>query len=423
MAQHERSTHMSGAIPIKLRRKVRQKPSHARLLDSTSRASPSRPRSRRLDAIVVPASRPASSLAGLIDLAASSGAVLVALCSRQTDVDRVADRVSRTPAARALIIDVPTMSGGITFPNQTAAYRFQKASAERKSDLSFKRNLGLVIARMLGLNKIGFFDYDITRCRATDVARLAEQLEYRPISGMICRDFPDNSVVCHARRLAGLRQDNFLTGAVLGVNCSDHPLPFFPDIYNEDWFFFSRSAFRRQLSSVGEATQAPYDPFATPERALHEEFGDVLAEGLYALIDVSDPAVRFDEMLRGATSVFWRDFIESRHENLETTGKRLDSFTFDGSRQDVARNAVRSLTAARDQLATITPGLCVDFVEAWQNDLADWESFCERTNTVGSTQDAMDVIGATKWRFAQFGEANVTSSHRQILLPRAGIRV
>ena len=79
---------------------------------------------------------------------------------------------------------------------------------------------------------------------------------------MTCRDFPDNSVFCHARRLARLPQDVFITGAVLGVNCSDLPLPFFPDIYNEDWFFFAEAAAYRRLTKVGEAQQAEYDPYA-----------------------------------------------------------------------------------------------------------------------------------------------------------------
>ena len=84
---------------------------------------------------------------------------------------------------------------------------------------------------------------------------------------MVVREFPDNSVVCHARRLAGLAQDVFVTGAVLGVHCNSLPLSFFPDIYNEDWFFFAKEAAARKLPRVGHARQAEYDPFASPDRA------------------------------------------------------------------------------------------------------------------------------------------------------------
>jgi hypothetical protein len=389
---------MSDGTVRKSRRRVRQKPSHARLLDTTQRASPGRSRSSRLDAIVIPASRPASSLAPLIDLASSIDAVLVVLCSRQTDVGQVADRVSRVPGARGIVIDVRTIAGGLGIPNTTGAEQFRDASAGRTTDLSTKRNLGLLLARLHGWNKIAFFDDDITLSRPSDVGRIAEQLEHRQVSGMICRDFPDNSVVCHARRLAGLPQDNFVSGAVLGVNCGDHPLSFFPDIYNEDWFFFSRSAFHRTLSSAGHATQAPYEPYANPDRARHEEFGDVLAEGLYAQMGNADRAIRFEDVLRTATPSFWCEFIEARQDTLERTGKRLESFAFDDSRHDDAWNAVQSLTAARDQLAAITPDLCADFVEAWQDDVVAWQKICNGTNTVGGPRDAMDVIGATRHR-------------------------
>ena len=137
--------------------------------------------------------------------------------------------------------------------------------------------------------------------RAT-LTRLAVQLETHPIAGMVCRRFADNSVVCHARRLAGFDQDVFVSGAVLGVNCSYLPLPFFPDIYNEDWFFFAEAAARQRLAKVGEARQAEYDPYLRPTRAGHEEFGDLLAEGLYAVL----PNMMRKHDLAGPTSSYGR---------------------------------------------------------------------------------------------------------------------
>ena len=57
------------------------------------------------------------------------------------------------------------------------------------------------------------------------------------------------------------------------------------EIYNEDWFFLLGETALRPVGQVGVAVQMPYDPFATPERARQQEFGDVLAEGLFALFD------------------------------------------------------------------------------------------------------------------------------------------
>ena len=83
--------------------KVRQKPSHSGLLEQESRTILShRPRSTKLDAVIVPASRPASFLDDVIELAAAEETLVLALCSRQTKIERVAERVARTPGARAV---------------------------------------------------------------------------------------------------------------------------------------------------------------------------------------------------------------------------------------------------------------------------------------------------------------------------------
>lgn len=387
--------------------KIRQKASHARLLRQTSPPLllPNRSRSTKLDALIVPASRPASSFAGLIDLSVHIGTLLVVLCSRQTKIDQVAERVARTPGAQALIIDVSASYELPHQPKRTSADRFMAASSDRVSDLSVKRNLGLLLARLSGWTKILFLDDDITLSRTESFTRLASQLDDNQIAGMVCREFPDNSVVCHARRLAKLRQDNFVSGSVLGVNCTDLPLPFFPDVYNEDWFFFSKAVARRELANVGNATQSPYEPFTDPNRARHEEFGDLLAEGLYSLIgDTDDPSMRYHQLLNGATWQFWSDFIYARRASMHATRDRLEGFGFgDINSDDQTGQALRSLEAAELQLDSIKPDLCVDFLEMWQEDLGEWEAFYERISNVGNIREAMDFLQIQKWRRAQFG--------------------
>jgi hypothetical protein len=229
---------------------------------------------------------------------------------------------------------------------------------------------------------------------------------------MVCREFPDNSVVCHARRLAKLPQDNFVSGSVLGVRCGDPTLPFFPDVYNEDWFFFSRAVARHDLLSVGVATQTPYEPFANPRRAAHEEFGDLLAEGLYALIgDINDPKLAYHSQLRYARGAFWENFLEARREGLTITRDRLKHFGAVLHGGGVADHALGSLEAAEQQLDKITPDLCDAFLDAWQDDLDDWETLCLRTGYVGSMRESMGWFEKLSWRIAQFGDAHVDGSH------------
>lgn len=390
--------------------RVRQRTSHANLvLDrSTAPPSPVRSGSRGLDAIIVPASRPASFLQSAIDLAAGLDVLLVVLCSRQTKVEQVAQRVAATPGARALIVPVPTSWTHGYFPTRTSDPAFAAAKAGRDSDLSKKRNLGLLLARLHGWNKIAFIDDDITLAKTDGFARLAGQLDAHQVAGMVLREFPDNSVVCHARRLADPSQDVFVSGAVLGVHCNNLPLAFFPDIYNEDWFFFARDAAQRQLPGVGQAVQEEYDPFANPNRARWEEFGDLLAEGLFTLFGDWNPGVPFAELLGRAGRSYWSQFIEARTEVLDETKEDLGRLVSSGFGDRPIYAALNSLAAARSQLHDeIHADLCVEFVEAYREDLLRWQQQSSRVNNVGSTREAMDFLQLTTWRLAMFGAESV----------------
>jgi hypothetical protein len=354
----------------------------------------------------VPATRPPSSLRGIIEVAASLETEIVVLGSRQAQVEQVANRIGRVPGARGLVVHVPE-GYRLPLPGLRTSHRtFVAISGGRISDLSVKRNLGLLLARLRGWQKIVFVDDDIT-VSSEALARVAAQLDRRRIAGMRCPSFADNSVFCHARRLAGLPQDVFLTGAVLGVNCTDLPLSYFPDIYNEDWFFFADAAAHHQLAVVGHARQAVYQPFAETARAGHEEFGDVLAEGLYTLlddlmpVDMTQPG-RFARWLGvAATERHWTSFIDDRREELARTSKLLAEFDDPNHRTDVA-DALKSLAAAderyTDAFHPITPARCAEFVDAWVDDLDTWNALYPRANTVPLPKDAMEFLRIETWQ-------------------------
>jgi hypothetical protein len=387
-------------------RRVQQRASHAALSRdvSTVPAPPARSRLGRLDAIIVPASRPASYLQPAINLAARLGVLLVVLCSKQTRGEKVAERVSASPGARALVVEIPENWNHPKFPTRTCDQAFRTANADRASDLSAKRNIGLLLARLHGWNKIAFLDDDITIAQPGNIARLTAQLDRHQVAGMIVRKHPDNSVVCHARRDAGMLQDVFLTGAALGVHCNSLPLSFFPDIYNEDWLFFAREAASRQLPRVGCAKQPEYDPYAKPERARCEEFGDLLAEGLYALME-EHPSLPFAEQLAAATAAYWSQFTEARRDVITETMTSLHRLLDWDPNDGRLRSALGSLAAAEDQLGKLTPDLCVNFLDAWRDDLDDWQRFSTAANNVGSTSEAMDFLQLQTWTPAEFGGA------------------
>ncbi len=383
--------------------------SHAGLLRDASRVPLPADRSRQgwPDAVVVPATRRASALAGIVERAAVLGSTVVVLCSRQANVEQVADRIGRVLGARGIVVEIDDDYAVPGLGLETASGSFAGPSGGRSSDLSVKRNVGLLLARLLGWRKIVFVDDDITLSHQ-DLARLAVQLDDHQIAGMACPEFPDNSVFCHARRLAKLPQDVFVTGAVLGVNCSDLPLPFFPDIYNEDWFFFAEAAAHRRLPKVGEARQAKYDPYAEPARASHEEFGDLLAEGLYSLIehpplavDHRRPAEFLPTLVAVAGERYWSTAIDVRRHDMEETRSRLRGFTTRGNCSDQVFDALKSLEAAGTlydgDTPSITPQHCVAFLDAWQRDIIRWSQIDQGSNTVGNTAEAMKRLGITTW--------------------------
>ena len=359
--------------------------------------------SGRLDAIVVPATRPASALADIIELAAGTETQLVVLCSRQAEVDQVTGQVESVAGVQSVVVQFSDdyQLPGLEF--ETSLPVFAVANGGRKSDLSVKRNFGLLLARLQGWNKIAFVDDDITLAR-TEVARLADQLDSYQIAGMVCRDFPDNSVFCHARRLTEQQQDVFVTGAALGVHAGDLPPPFFPDVYNEDWFFFGEAAARHQLAKVGEARQVVYDPYAEPTRASDEEFGDLLAEGLYTLIEdncqlIADwcPHEFYSNLTALAREDFWASYIDVRVANLSETRLLLDEFAQRPSCSDDAAAAGKCLKAAEALYsdAAITAAMCVQFLDAWHKDLDMWNRLYSRVNDVGDVGASMEWLGVS----------------------------
>ena len=192
-----------------------------------------------------------------------------------------------------------------------------------------------------------------------------------PAAGMRVNSFPDNSVACHAHRATRGLQDVFVTGAALAVDCQKNS-GFFPDIYNEDWLFFYDDARTGRLGSSGlKATQLRYDPFADAQRAAWQEFGDVLAEGLYALLD-------HGQGVEYATREYWVDFLYGRRRFLEAIIDRAGT-----TRPEIREQLLRSVEAALKCSITIEPKTLERYVRLWRRDLRDWE---RRVAGIGQTR-------------------------------------
>ena len=380
-----------------------QSGSHAGLLDEPRRA----PASARFDAILVPTYRPVRHLRSCIDLARRTQTPLIAVCSRAVRQNEVIALAARSNV-EAFALDLPPGNPlGIDFATSEDK-ELSAASLGWTRDLSMKRNLGLVLARLAGWTKLMFLDDDIYGVAGDDVAALAAALEDHSISALIPTSFPDNSVACHAHRLGGGKQDVFASASGIGIRCDRDDLAFFPNIYNEDWFFFAGEAASRRIARVGESHQRPYDPYGDPRRAALEEFGDLLAEGLYARLDL-------DQGIWGVDTGYWRDFIKRRVAFHQRVAEALGHV--EDRDKDEAAKAGRSIKAAQDQLARITPRLCQRFVQLWQADLQKWHRYLAGLPRLDSLETAfkyLDIEPACHHR-SRLGRAGVSSGRRKIL--------
>ena len=339
-----------------------------------------------LDAIIVPASRPAANLDHAVTLARALNCQLAVLCSLQARSAEVNDLLASRNFARAIVVNVPPgyCLPGVKFATtKLLDLDFLPSRVNPNGDLSAKRNIGVLLARKLGWQRIFFLDDDIRDLNASDILDAASMLGPLDAVGMRSVDYPDNSVVCHGHRETGAYQDVFIGGSALAVNVADR-MPFFPDIYNEDWFHFYQAAATRKLGWSGrDVTQLCYDPFADPRRAAEQEFGDIMAEGLFGLL-------HFRLGTERATGDYWQAFLTARMRFLAGVRDRADTVE-PYLRQRIAT----SVDAAEDCAKRIEPRLCADYVSLWLQDLARWDQHLTDVRRRSSVLVALDDLGLT----------------------------
>lgn len=314
-----------------------------------------------------------------MELAQTLDCLLVAICSLKVSPHEVIGRSERLGVA-TVAFDVRAGIDAMTALGTTVG--LEGSSFERVSDLSDKRNLGLLLAWVAGWDCVLFLDDDIYDVDPSDVEAAVSLLDHYRAVGMDNVGFPDNSVVCHAHRAVGGVQEQFVGGGALAVS----PLgarAFFPRVYNDDWFFVIGQAAPPRLAVTGSVKQAAFDPFADPGRARREEFGDCLAEGLYWLLDGN-------RSLELADRAYWRDFLARRRRFLDRLLWRSRSPVDHRVPPDRLR---ASLEAALEVNKLITPGLCAEYVSLWRSDLVTWRRHLDGLPTGVGVERAVAELG------------------------------
>lgn len=333
-----------------------------------------------LDAIIVPTHRRVAYISAYIDaairLAGQLNVPLVALCSHDAAAVRATVRARRRQVD-VVAIDVDRNVGSmLSLATENLGHRVR---FHRSTDLSLKRNLGLLLARCIGWQRVLLLDDDFRGIEPQTVRAAAGLLRTHSAVGLNNIGYPDNSVVCHAYRKALNRQDTFIGGGALLINPMSS-ISFFPDIYNEDWFFLLGNG-PANWARVGSARQRRYDPFARAVRARDEEFGDTLAEGLFWLLDEGRPV---DE----ADLAYWTDALARRREFLVHVRDRLMI-----KRPWRLTRMLRSVDAARKANDEITPQACAEYVASWRTDLEAWREHVSGFSSGHDIDKALTKLG------------------------------
>jgi hypothetical protein len=376
---------------------------HRRLLWQADEATPL----ARVDAIIVPTARPLHYLDEAARAARSLGCPLVTLHSPgRTSASQADDYFGRS--LDLIAIDVPGPAH-LRLPVLETSRLLADTIFERRTDVSTKRNLGLLLSHMLRWRRVVFLDDDMRVPDPADLSRAVSLLDTHTAVGLRIGGFPDNSVVCHAFREAGGRQDTFIGGGALAVDVKRNRT-FFPNIYNEDWFFVLDAGKRLQpIATVGQVLQDEYDPYR-PDRARAEEFGDVLAEGTFWLLDQGRSAAQGD-------LAHWREFLTKRKRFIGRVIGMVESTTAIEPTERERR--VEALNAALGRLARITPELCVDYHKALVVDQERWQRHIQaiRRQPRLRRELALDSLARTGTRPLTWYTRNSTSLGRRRTAP------
>jgi hypothetical protein len=361
-----------------------------------------------VDAIIVPTIRTAEHLRSAIQFAAETRCHLIAIYtgSAPAGLPGVLDTLrpgqvtvlTVRPGIRDRLLDL-----GESLP--------QSRMSPAALDISRKRNLGLLIGRLCGWTRMFFLDDDIRKLSVGKLSSAAALLDDFPVVGLQVKKFPDASVVGHARRLTGRRQEPFVSGGSLLVNPQLLD-GYFAPVYHEDWLCVINHLRNGEVAIGGSVSQLPYLPFTTPERAKFEEFGDVLLSGLLWLVHArsqkgGNPAGDSEYWREATNQRFWTEIIEQRVALLQDLTERISGMTPDSLPPLTLLAAAKSLTAAKGRLGELRPTSFVSFTERWLASLAEWR---DRVSVL-SRVDLIDKGRAIEKALAELGIADVVGIH------------
>ena len=369
-----------------------------------------------VDAIVVPTIRTAEHIRPAVQFAAAARCHLIAIYT-DSPPPGLSDVLDGLRPGQVTLLTV--RSGAKNQLLDLGTSLPQSLVSPGALDISRKRNLGLLIGRVCGWTRMLFLDDDIRKLNVAKLSAAAALLDDYPVVGLQVKKYPDASVVGHARRLTGRRQEPFVSGGSLLVN-PQVLNGYFAPIYHEDWLCVINHLRQRNVAIGGSVGQLPYYPFTTPGRAKLEEFGDILLSGLLWLVhsrirkgaaDKARLVAESDYWQEATTPRFWTQILEQRAALLADVTARLTGKDLDGP------SPLPSLAGASERLGELKPADFASFTEQWLASLAGWRA-CQ---SVFSRIDLVDKARAIEKALAELGVAHVVRMHEPSS-PRARAR-
>jgi hypothetical protein len=362
-----------------------------------------------VDAIVVPTIRTAEHLHSAVKLAAYGRCHLIAVYTNRPPAGLSAI-LDRFPSARVTVLTVRREAShrqldlGASLP--------QSRLSPAALDIGRKRNLGLLIGRVCGWTRMLFLDDDIRKLNVGKLCSAAALLDHYPVVGFQVKKFPDASVVGHARRLTGRRQEPLISGGSLLVN-PQLLNGYFAPVYHEDWLCVIDHLREGEVAIGGSVGQLPYLPFATPERAQFEEFGDILLAGLLWLVHTRSTKGTAYKAHPVGEAAYWREATNPRFwkQILEQRAALLTDITGLLTEKNLGSlSPLPSLAGAKQRLAELEPADFVSFSEQWLASLALWRSRLDDLSRV----DVADKTWAIGKALAKLGLAEVVGAHELV---------
>ncbi len=365
--------------------------SHLDLLEPLETLAAVDPRTAGHGVVVVPTARHVNALLTSITIAAELGWPLLVLCSHGVRAPEVRNDVRFAAGDAVHLVAANVSPGGCLQARRPWAVTGHPAAAARRDiDTNRKRNLALAGAAMTGYDWVLFVDDDVLDLDVGDVHAGLAHLKHSTahhLVGWPAVDFPDNSVVHHARRdVLGEAQSCFVGGGVLLVRLTGRVPAGFPPLYNEDWLFLHDALSRREVVRGRDVGQIATDVWRRG-RAAQEEFGDVLAEGLCHLLHVDEPVETAQD------PGYWHEVRRTRGELHARIVERLRELRGEQPGHPRLDGWVRALDEARSELTRTTPESLADLVVRWRRDHETWEELYTRLPARATLGEALVYLG------------------------------